>query len=108
MSALPPWLAPTPGPGEGWARHVFYDTGNGEMLAIWDVYGFERGTILAINAGVDMLLFCNQSAIVPYDDDRGPEAVRVIEEAVTRGEIAEARIDEACARVLALKSRRLA
>jgi beta-N-acetylhexosaminidase len=79
-----------------------------EMLAIWDVYGFERGTILAINAGVDMLLFCNQSAIVPYDDDRGPEAVRVIEEAVTRGEIAEARIDEACARVLALKSRRLA
>jgi beta-N-acetylhexosaminidase len=76
-----------------------------EMLAIWDVYGFERATILAINAGVDMLLFCNQSAIVPYDDDRGPEAVRVIEAAVARGEIAEARIDEACRRILALKSR---
>jgi len=23
---------------EGWARHLFYDTGNGEMLAIWDLH----------------------------------------------------------------------
>jgi len=22
----------------GWARHLFYDTGNGEMLAIWDLH----------------------------------------------------------------------
>jgi len=22
----------------GWARHAFYDTGNGEMLAIWDLH----------------------------------------------------------------------
>jgi catechol 2,3-dioxygenase-like lactoylglutathione lyase family enzyme len=21
----------------GWARHLFYDTGNGEMLAVWDI-----------------------------------------------------------------------
>ena len=28
--------APTPDPG--WARHLFYDTGNGEMLAIWDLH----------------------------------------------------------------------
>jgi catechol 2,3-dioxygenase-like lactoylglutathione lyase family enzyme len=22
----------------GWARHLFYDTGNGELLAIWDIH----------------------------------------------------------------------
>jgi catechol 2,3-dioxygenase-like lactoylglutathione lyase family enzyme len=22
----------------GWARHVFYDTGNGEMIAFWDIH----------------------------------------------------------------------
>jgi len=41
-----------------------------------DVFGFERGTILAVNAGVDLLLFCNESGMVPYDDERGPAAVR--------------------------------
>ena len=30
---------PTPTPDkEGWARHLFYDTGNGEMLAVWDIH----------------------------------------------------------------------
>ncbi|MGQ0825187.1 MAG: VOC family protein [Actinomycetota bacterium] len=23
---------------QGWARHLFYDTGNGELLAIWDLH----------------------------------------------------------------------
>ena len=22
----------------GWARHLFYDTGNGELLAVWDIH----------------------------------------------------------------------
>jgi beta-N-acetylhexosaminidase len=78
-----------------------------EMMAIWGVHGFERSAVLAINAGVDLLLYCNESGIVPYSDDRGPEAVRVILEAVHRGEITEARINEACGRVLALKARSL-
>jgi catechol 2,3-dioxygenase-like lactoylglutathione lyase family enzyme len=32
-------VAPTPTekPG-GWARHVFYDTGNGELMAFWDLH----------------------------------------------------------------------
>ena len=76
-----------------------------EMLAIWDVYGFERGTILAVNAGVDMLLFCNESGIVPYSDERAPEAVEVIANAVARGEIPEQRINQACRRILDLKAR---
>lgn len=29
--------APTDNPG-GWARHVFYDTGDGELLAFWDLH----------------------------------------------------------------------
>ncbi len=76
-----------------------------EMLAIWDVYGFERGTILAVNAGIDLLLFCNESGVVAYSDDRAPDTVDVIERAVARGDIDESRIDKACARILALKSR---
>ena len=79
-----------------------------DMLAIWDVYGFELGTIMAVNAGMDILLYCNESGIVPYSDDRAPDAVQVILDAVGRGDIAESRIDEACGRVLALKSRRRA
>ncbi len=76
-----------------------------EMRAIWEVYGFERGTILAVNAGSDVLVYTNESVVVPYADDRAPEAVRIILDAVARGEIAESRINEACGRVLALKSR---
>jgi catechol 2,3-dioxygenase-like lactoylglutathione lyase family enzyme len=29
--------APTP-EGSGWAKHAFYDTGNGEMIAFWDIH----------------------------------------------------------------------
>jgi catechol 2,3-dioxygenase-like lactoylglutathione lyase family enzyme len=28
----------TGSPGGGWAKHVFYDTGGGEMLAFWDLH----------------------------------------------------------------------
>jgi beta-N-acetylhexosaminidase len=76
-----------------------------EMLAIWDVFGFERGTILAVNAGLDMLLFCNESGMVPYDDERAPEAVEIILGAVSRGEISEERINQSCARILRMKQR---
>ena len=27
-----------PSPERGWARHVFYDTGNGQMIAFWDLH----------------------------------------------------------------------
>lgn len=30
--------APTPGSGDGWARHVFYDTGSTGMIAFWDIH----------------------------------------------------------------------
>jgi catechol 2,3-dioxygenase-like lactoylglutathione lyase family enzyme len=37
--------APTPESGEagdGWARHVFYDTGGGQCLAVWDLHDPEH------------------------------------------------------------------
>jgi len=33
-------VAPTP-EESGWAKHVFYDTGNGEMIAFWDIHDGE-------------------------------------------------------------------
>jgi len=31
-------VAPTGSPGGGWAKHFFYDTGGGELLAFWDLH----------------------------------------------------------------------
>jgi beta-N-acetylhexosaminidase len=76
-----------------------------EMQAVWDAFGFARGTVLAVNAGIDLVLVCNLSSVVPYSDDRADEVIRAITDAVDRGEVAESRIDEACGRVLALKAR---
>ncbi len=77
-----------------------------ELSSIWEVYGFERALVLAINAGVDMLMFCNVPlGNVPYDGNRAERAVEVVAGAVARGEIASSRIDEACRRILRLKSR---
>jgi len=76
-----------------------------DMQAVWDFFGFEKGTILAVNAGIDLVLVCNQSGVVPYSDDRADEVIRTLTDAVARGAVAESRIDEACTRILALKAR---
>ena len=76
-----------------------------EMLPIWDQFGFAAGIVHAGNAGSDLVLLGNVSHVVPYSDDRADDAIRFLTHAVERGEIAESRIDEACGRVLALKSR---
>jgi catechol 2,3-dioxygenase-like lactoylglutathione lyase family enzyme len=31
-------VAPTGSPKGGWAKHVFYDTGNGELFAVWELH----------------------------------------------------------------------
>lgn len=76
-----------------------------EMQAVWDAFGFAAGTVLAVNAGIDLVLMCNVSSVVHYSDDRADEVIRILTDAVARGEIAESRIDQACSRVLALKAR---
>jgi beta-N-acetylhexosaminidase len=76
-----------------------------EMQAVWDAFGFAAGTVLAVNAGIDLVLMCNVSSVVHYSDDRADEVIRILTDAVARGEIAESRIGQACSRVLALKAR---
>jgi catechol 2,3-dioxygenase-like lactoylglutathione lyase family enzyme len=52
----------------GWARHVFYDTGNGEMLALWDLHGGgldDYGT--AISTGLGLPNFVNHIAFGAAD-----------------------------------------
>jgi catechol 2,3-dioxygenase-like lactoylglutathione lyase family enzyme len=31
-------IVAAPSPERGWARHAFYDTGNGQMIAFWDLH----------------------------------------------------------------------
>ena len=71
-----------------------------EMKAISSHYGLEKSLPLAIEAGIDVLCFGNN---LSYDPDIAPKAIAIIEHAVQSGRIAETRIDESCARVLALK-----
>jgi catechol 2,3-dioxygenase-like lactoylglutathione lyase family enzyme len=47
----------------GWARHLFYDTGNGEMLAIWDLHHDEMPPFdPAISTGLGLPNFVNHIA----------------------------------------------
>ncbi len=72
-----------------------------QMGAIASRYSLEETVTLAINAGVDMLLFGNQLA------HHEPDAViDAIYSRVVSGEIAVERLEAACGRIAALKRRR--
>ncbi len=73
-----------------------------EMKAIASRYGLEQSIPAALNAGVDILCFGNNLA---YDPDLARKAAGIIGRAVREGRVPESRIDESCARVLALKRR---
>lgn len=48
---------------EGWARHLFYDTGNGEMLAVWDLHDVDLPEFdPAISTGLGLPHFVNHIA----------------------------------------------
>ena len=54
----------------GWARHLFYDTGNGEMLAVWDIHDDmlqEYGT--GISTGLGLPPWANHIAFGSPDVD---------------------------------------
>jgi catechol 2,3-dioxygenase-like lactoylglutathione lyase family enzyme len=47
----------------GWARHLFYDTGNGELLAIWDLHDVSVPDFdPAISTGLGLPNFVNHIA----------------------------------------------
>lgn len=64
--------------------------------AITKAFGLEDALGLALNAGNDLLLFANQH---DYDPGLASRVIDVIERLVGQGTVAEARIDEAVARV---------
>ena len=71
------------------------------MGAISKHYGFEEAIILAINAGVDVLMFSNNI----FDDEQtsGTELYQVIRRAVDSGKISQEKIEASYERIMALK-----
>lgn len=84
----------------GYEGVVFSD--DMQMEAIRSFYGLETAIKLAINAGVDVLVFGNNSV---YDPDIVPKAVQIILKHIESGEIEESQIVESYERVQALKER---
>lgn len=72
-----------------------------QMKAITSVYGLEAAIELALNAGVDMLLFGNNTGT--YDEDIALKAIAIIRSLAQSGRIAPARIDESFRRIMRLK-----
>lgn len=54
----------------GWARHLFYDTGNGQMMAIWDLHDVDLPDFdPAISTGLGLPSFVNHIAFdSPFDE----------------------------------------
>ena len=71
-----------------------------QMEAIRSYYGLEFAIQHALNAGVDMLVFGNNSV---YQPDIVPEAVNIILKLVENGLVSENRINEAYGRVMETK-----
>jgi beta-N-acetylhexosaminidase len=87
----------------GYKGVVFSD--DMQMQAIGDQYGFENAIRMAINAGVDVIMFANT---LPSADKRvTPTQVhQVIKNLVLKGEVSRARIDESYKRITAFKQRK--
>jgi catechol 2,3-dioxygenase-like lactoylglutathione lyase family enzyme len=59
-----------PAPEGGWARHLFYDTGDGSCLAIWDVHddpAVPDGFDPSISRGLGLPTWTNHLAFVAPD-----------------------------------------
>jgi beta-N-acetylhexosaminidase len=73
-----------------------------EMGAVADGYSFEERIVKAVNAGTDLIVFSNVSG---RDPALGPKIHAVIADAVQEGHISTQRIDDAYAKISALKRR---
>jgi len=74
------------------------------MQAIAALYDLKTAIRLAIEAGVDILLFANNSS---YDPHIARKAAAIIRELVSEGTITQGRIDSSYRRIMQLKQRRL-
>lgn len=71
-----------------------------EMLAVEDTYGVEESAIMAIEAGIDIVLFSHT-----YEKQK--RALSAVISAVESGRLSEERINESFERILRLKQKRL-
>jgi beta-N-acetylhexosaminidase len=72
-----------------------------QMHAISKQYGLEQSIKMAINAGVDVLLFGNNVNL--NDRIQATEIHAMVKKMVLNGEISESRINESYSRILKLK-----
>lgn len=72
------------------------------MGAIVQHYSYEMAVEKAVNAGVDLLVVANDKA---YRPDIMPRTVELLLKLVEKGRIPRERIDQACARIMAMKQR---
>lgn len=73
-----------------------------DMQAITKTYGRKEALIRALNAGIDVLIISNN--ITAYNPDAFFEARKIVFDAVHDGSIPQSRIDDAYAKVTALKT----
>ncbi|MCC5932686.1 MAG: glycoside hydrolase family 3 [Candidatus Cyclonatronum sp.] len=73
-----------------------------QMGAITDFYGLEQALELAVLAGIDVLVFANNSV---YDPEITRKAIAILSAAVEEGRIPRARIEQAYGRIMAFKAR---
>ncbi len=71
-----------------------------QMGAISEHYGLDRAVQLALEAGVDILLFGNN---LDYDPEIVPRVVNIIRDLAATGVIDKSRIDESYRRIMRLK-----
>lgn len=71
-----------------------------QMRAITSHYGLDEAIVLAVEAGVDILVFGNN---LDYDPDIVPKAVDILARAVQEGRLSNERIKESHGRILAAK-----
>lgn len=77
------------------------------MSSIRNYYSFETAIELAINAGVDILLYSTNLMLTPDSSSLVRKAIDAIEAKVLAGVIPRSRIDESYNRIMALKSKYL-
>ncbi|HMB15983.1 MAG TPA: glycoside hydrolase family 3 protein [Pelovirga sp.] len=71
-----------------------------QMKAITEHYGLDQAVQLALEAGIDILLFGNN---LDYDPEIVARVVHIIRDLVATGVICESRIDESYRRIMRLK-----
>ena len=74
------------------------------MKAISDFYNLETTLELALNAGVDIIMFANNQI---YDESVAAQCGEIIARLVAAGRVSAARIEASCQRILDFKFNKL-